>query len=457
MKTSIYRSKHIHCIGIGGSGLSALAQILYKMGAIITGSDIQESKTRQNMIKSGIPVKIGHTAANIPKNCSLVIYSPAIKQSNPEIREAVRRKLPLQTYPQALGELTKIYETIAICGTHGKTTTTALCAASFISAKKDPAVIVGSSVKELGGDNFRNGGGDNLIIEACEHFRSFMNYHPTYVIITNIEEDHLDFYKNLTNYKKAYCDFINKIPAKGLLVANIDDENTLSVIKKAKKVHTVYYGIGKDADYRIQNNLVFHGEKKIADLNLKIPGKHNLLNSAAVIALGTELGLNPDMMAKALNSYQGSARRFELKGIINNTHIIDDYAHHPTEIRATLKAVREKYGIESKVLVVFQPHQYSRTRLLLQGFAESFTDSNEVIIPNILRVRDEESDVKSISPQHLVKEISLFHKNVSYGNGLLNTAKQLKRNIHKYDVIITMGAGDVWKVADYLTVKSSSI
>jgi UDP-N-acetylmuramate--alanine ligase len=286
------------------------------------------------------------------------------------------------------------------------------------------------------------------VLESCEHFRSFMNYKPEIIIITNIEVDHLDYYKNLEDYVSAFRSFIKKLPKKGLLIANGDDANVKKIIKNFRGAKVILYGESAGNDYKLGGGAVKTPQNKKITLNLKIPGRHNLLNAAAVITLACELKLDPETANKALSSFQGSARRCELKGIIGRTHVIDDYAHHPTEIRATLRAMREKYGTRSRILCIFQPHQYSRTRLLLKDFAASFKDADEVIIPNILGVRDKPADIKKMTPEKLVKEISKNHPRASHINGFPETSAYVKKRLKNYDVVITMGAGDVWKIAD---------
>jgi UDP-N-acetylmuramate--alanine ligase len=448
MKNTFAKFKNIHCVGIGGSGLSGLAQILKKNGYKVSGSDKINSAAIGRLKKGNIKVFVGHKTSNLPAKTDLVIYSSAIPQNNPELKEAARRKITSITYSEAVGLLSESFKTVSVCGTHGKTTTTALTAAALIAAKKDPTVIVGSLVKELGGQNYRVGKSDLLVVESCEHFRNFLTYNPKIIIITNIEADHLDYYQDLSDYKSAFRTFIDKLPKNGLLIANGDDPNVRDIVKNFRKSKIVLYGKNNKNDYRVAGNEIFSGKNKIAAVDLKIPGEHNLMNAAAVIALACQLKLDLKKVLKALSSFRGSARRFELKGIVGKTHIIDDYAHHPTEISVTLKALREKYGKKSKIMCIFQPHQYSRTRLLLKDFAEAFGDADEIIIPNILRVRDKKTDIESISPEKLVKEISRNHSNVRYLKNFNATEAYAKKHLKDFDVIITMGAGDVWKIAE---------
>jgi UDP-N-acetylmuramate--alanine ligase len=447
MKNIFKKFRNIHCIGIGGSGLSGLAQILKKNGCKVSGSDKINSAALTRLAKENIKVYVGHKAGNLPAKTDLVIYSSAIPKTNPELKKAIKQKIPSMTYSKAVGLLSENYRTISVCGTHGKTTTTALAAAAMIAAKKDPTVIVGSLVKELGGQNYRVGKSEYLVVESCEHFRNFLTYNPKIIVITNIEADHLDYYKDLADYKSAFRTFIEKLPADGLLIANSDDRNVKDIVKDFRKSKMVLYGRNVKSDYRLVGKYIVSKNKKIAEIDLKIPGDHNLMNAAAVIALSSELKLDLGRVTKALCSFRGSARRFELKGIVNKTHIIDDYAHHPTEISVTLKALREKYGKKSKILCIFQPHQYSRTRLLLKDFAKAFKDADEVIIPNILRVRDKASDIESMTPEKLVREISKNHSRARYLKNFKATEIYAKKHLKDFDVIITMGAGDVWKIS----------
>lgn len=460
--------RQIHCIGIGGTGVSGLARILKQSGSKVLGSDEKKSKITDQLIKEGITVKIGHKAANLNSQTDLVIYSAAIPENNPERIEAKKRGLLQLTYPQAVGLLTKFFETVCISGTHGKTTTTAMAAAAFIAAKKDPTVIVGASIKELHSRNERLGKGPNFILESCEYRRGFLNYHPQIIIITNIEADHLDYYKNLKDYISAFKEFIAKLPKSGLLIANFDDSNVRKICEdyqkqNPKSAKVISFGKSQDANYQLKSNSIFQKvvgkksgrvkkiqTKKIANLNLQIPGDHNLMNATAAISLCSELGLNLKLATAAINNYTGASRRFEIKGKVGKTTIIDDYAHHPTEIRATLKAVRQKFGKEAKVLCVFQPHQYSRTRELLKEFATSFQDANELIVPNILRVRDTAKDVASISPEILIAKISKNHPNAHHIPGFEKTIKNIHPRIKDFNVIITLGAGDIWQISQNL-------
>lgn len=446
MDTQKYQN--FHFIGIGGSGMSGLAKILKAKRKKISGSDEKSSPITLSLQRGGISLAIGHNANNIPKETQIIIYSPAVPENNPEKVEAQRRGLPQLSYPEAVGLLTKEKKTIAVCGTHGKTTTTALITIGLLAAKKDPSVLVGASIPELHNHSERHGKGDYFVLESCEYKRGFLNYHPQIIVITNIEADHLDYYKDLKDYKSAFAEFITKLPKNGLIIANYDDANVRSILKKSE-VKIVWYGTRK-ADYQLKGNDIIFRKKTIAKLNLRIPGQHNLINSTAAIALLSELKLPLTKIIESINKYQGSSRRFESKGTIGKTVLIDDYGHHPTEIKVTLKAAREKFGRNKKILCIFQPHQYSRTAKLLEGFSKAFQDADEVIISNILAVRDSSADIKSINAETLVRKIKKHHPSVRFGDGIDKTGSFVKKHLQNYDVIITMGAGDVWKVIDGL-------
>jgi len=396
----------LHFIGIGGIGVSALAKYYRIKGHKISGSDIAFGK---------------HSAKNIPKNTDFVIYSPAVKPSNPEIKEARRRKIKIQSYPQALGELTKKYFTIAISGTHGKSTTTAMIGLLLIKAGLDPTVIVGTKVKEFGDSNCRVGKSQYLVIEACEHEESFLNYFPDIAVITNIEPDHLDYYKNFNNVKKAFAKFAKKLKKNGVLIVESEYKNP----KDAKKL------------------------KKI----LKVPGEHNVHNALAALAVARVLKIPDKISFKALSEYKGSWRRFEIKKLeIGNwkLEIVSDYAHHPTEIKVTLKAAREKYP-KKKIWCVYQPHQYQRTYYLFNDFVKVFkkVPVDKLIITDIYDVAGRENEIikKRVSSEKLVKTIK--RKKVVYlaKEKILN---YLKDNLQGGEVVIIMGAGDIYQLVDHI-------
>lgn len=442
---NLSKIQKIHIIGIGGIGVSALAQLFLSQGKSISGSDMEDCDLLCQLKKEGIKVTVGHSEDNLSSDIDLVIISPAIPEDNSELKKAKSLKIPILTYPEALGLLSKDYYTIAICGTHGKTTTTALTA--LVLEELDPTVVIGTKVREFGNKNVRIGKNKFFVLEACEYKRAFLNIDPDILLITNIEAEHLDYYKDLDDYKSAFKEFCKKVPKNGYIIANFDDKNVRDVVKGAC-ASVVKFG-SEVSDFKLINDIVFEKNKEIGQLNLQIPGDHNLQNALAAFAVGRVLDLQAGKIILTLNEYQGSWRRFEFKGYFNGAEIYDDYAHHPTEIKVTLKAARFKFP-DRRIVCIFQPHQYSRTKKLLKEFSKAFADADLVIIPNIYRVRDSEKDINSISAEDLVKKIQKHHQNVIFGDGFSETVKFLQKNIEKNDVVFTMGAGDVWRIGKKL-------
>jgi UDP-N-acetylmuramate--alanine ligase len=444
-------AQNIHCIGVGGTGVSGLARLLMHMGKKVSGSDEKESQTIICLEDEGAKVFIGHSAENVG-NADVVVYSQAVAETNPERIWAKEHNIPQLTYSQAVGELTSEKKTICISGTHGKTTTTGLLTAAFLSAKQDTTVIVGSNIRELDNKNERYGKGDTMILESCEYKRSFLDYEPHVAIITNLEADHLDYYKDIEDYKSAFREFLEKVPGNGLVVINGDDSNIVPILSGLNS-RIVRFGQNPDNDYVINGNILYQKGVQIAEFNLQIPGIHNIYNATAAYVVCKELGIDTTLALQGLNAYQGAGRRLEHITKIGDTEFYDDYGHHPTEVKATLKALREKYGKDAKILCIFQPHQYSRTYKLLEGFSTAFQDANEVIIPNILRARDSEEDMKKVNVTKLVEAIQKNNSSVSDGKDFETTANLIKQKMASYDVIITMGAGDVWKLHKMINQK----
>lgn len=419
--------KNIHFVGIGGIGMSAIAGIFQKQGNQISGSDLIPSTITRKLQKSGAKISYKHTQSNIKKNHDLVIYSPAIPLDNPELIQAKKFKIEYLSYPQALGQLTKSYFTIAIAGSHGKSTTTAMTALLLTHAKLDPTVVIGTKIREFNNQNFRVGKSKYLVIEACEYKKSFINFKPDILVITNTDPDHLDFYKTAENYRKAFIELAKKVPKTGFIIT---ESTTEKILKK------------------ISAKIII--PKIDPAIHPKILGEFNIHNATYAAEIGKILNIPSKLIIKSLNSYSGSWRRMEYKKTkLSGTVFIDDYGHHPTEIMATLKAIRTKYP-KKKILCVFQPHQYSRTYIFLKEFGAAFKSADAIIIPNIYKVRDTGKYIEKVSTDILVNEIKKHHKNVMNGNGLENTANYLKKHHSEFDVIVTMGAGDIDGIYKYL-------
>lgn len=428
MKETILQSaKNIHCIGIKGTGLSALAGILEAQGKTVTGSDA-----------SGPP----HDAKNITPGIDLVIYSAAVPSENIERKTAQAEGIPELSYPEALGQLTQNHKTIAICGTHGKTTTTSMVA-TIIKDEVDPTILVGANIPALANRNFHYGKGEYLLIEACEYQRHFLHYYPDIICITNMELDHVDYFKDENDYQDAFASFLLRISENGTIIIPKKNEKIKKLTKDVQQsrpdIKFIEYG-KDDPDFQ--------------KIHPSIPGEHNRLNALAALKTGQTIISLGDEVIQKLNSFTGASRRFEQFNYPNGPIIIDDYAHHPTAVNATIRAARAKFGPDSKILCVFQPHQHSRTKKLLKQFTTAFQAANEVIIPNIYKTRDTQEDIESITAESFVKELSKHHSHVEYGHGLEKTLYNIQNRLEEFDVIIFMGAGDIIAISNQL--KSSS-
>ena len=432
----------IHFIGIGGIGMSSLAQYYHEKGHQVFGSDLVSSEITDLLKEMGIGIAIGQYEQNIKEDFDLVIYSPAVPAENPEYKRALELDLRIQSYPEALGELTKQYFTIAVSGSHGKSTTTALISLILVKAKLDPTVILGTKLKEFGDSNFRMGKSNFLVIEACEYDDSFNNYQPKITVVTNIDKEHLDYFKTFANVVKAFKKFILKLPEDGFLVANKDDLG----IKKA--INSKFSFSNK---FLIKQFSIKHPDAKKLRKILRIPGDHNVSNALASLEVARILNVKDEISFKALSEYRGSWRRFEIKeGHAEKKHIIivSDYGHHPNEVSATLIATREKYP-KKKIWLVYQPHQYQRTHYLFSDFVKVFRGAkiDEILITEIYDVagREEKQISSSVSSESLVKKIN--KKNVRYMSFEL-VENFIKENIKAGDILVVMGAGDIYKLVD---------
>ncbi len=433
----------IHLIGIGGIGVSSLAQYYLSKGHTVSGSDLVASEITDFLVGKGIKVIIGNLVENIQSDFDLVVHSPAVKLDNPEYKKAKELGIKTQSYPEALGELTKEYYTIAVAGAHGKSTTTAMIALVLMEAGFDPTVIVGTKLKEFGNSNFRAGKSKFLVIEACEYDSSFLSYSPKIIVITNIDKEHLDYFKTFANVKKAFKDFIVRLPEDGFLVFNKDDKYPPKIAKP--KFKAVGYSIKqKEA-------------KKIKPI-LKVPGMHNVSNAMAALDVAKVLNIPEKIYLRAISKFSGTWRRFEIREAkVEDKQItlVSDYGHHPNEILATLKAAREKYA-RNRIWCVFQPHQHQRTYYLFNDFVKVFSRVagsrqagriDNIIITDIYDVAGRETKTISgeVSSEKLVKKIN--KKNISY-LPMQEIESFIMQNIKSGDVLIIMGAGDIYKLTD---------
>jgi len=451
----IKKYKHIHFIGIGGISMSAIAEVIKHWGILVTGSDSSESEVTNMLIKNGINVTIGTDLENSSK-ADLIVYTAAISEDNPELVLAKEKNIPTLERADFLGEITKLYkETICIAGTHGKTTTTSMIGCCFLEANLDPNIQVGAILKQLN-SNYKIGNSNYFILEACEYVESFLKFYPKSAIILNIDNDHLDYFKNFDNVKNAFIKFVKLLPNNGFLVVNGDDRNCLN-LKEYTNAKLITYGINnKSADFTANNITfddngfpefdVYYKNNFFDKIKLSVPGSHNILNALATIALSHQYGLSKTAIRNGLLSFTGAHRRFEFIGNLNNASIFDDYAHHPTEIKATFNSLsNKKYN---KSWVVFQPHTYSRTKNLLSDFADSLKDFDNIIITDIYAAR--EKNEFGISSKDLINELNKLGKSALYISDFKDIANYLKDNVKENDIVITLGAGTITNLGKML-------
>ena len=455
---NIKKYNKIHMIGIGGISMSGIAEILVNWGFTVSGSDRTDSDILQTLREAGVKISIGHNAKNV-EGADCVVYTAAIHPDNPEFVHAKELGIPLIERADFLGELTRCYQnTIAISGTHGKTTTTSLVSLCFIEAQKDPSVQVGAIIKDLNG-NYKVGNSENFIIEACEYVESFLKFSPKSEVILNIDNDHLDYYKNFENIKKAFIKYVKLLPADGHLIINADDNNCLD-LPVYSKAQAIKYGIeNEDVDF-LAKDIIFNEDgfpefdvykygEFFAHFKLSIPGKHNILNALACISLCDVYGIEKQFIQKALQKFTGADRRFEFKGLVNGARVYDDYGHHPTEVSATAKALTNKKYNES--WVVFQPHTYSRTFNLLNDFANALMSFDNIIVTDIYAAR--ETNTYNISSKDLAEAIIKLGKEAKYISSLEDCATYLKEHVKKDDVVLTLGAGTVTNIGPMIVEK----
>lgn len=448
---SLNNVKNVHFVGIGGISMSGLAHILLKSGYKVTGSDINDSNIISKLRKNGAKVSMPHDPKNV-ENAELVVYTAAVKQDNCEIVRAKELKIPIIDRAEFLGMIMKDYSYgVAIAGCHGKTTTTSMVSIIFKNANLDPTVLIGGEIDAIDG-NVRVGKSEYFVTEACEYCESFLKFYPYVAAILNIEKDHLDYFRDLDHIVSAFEKFTKLVPEDGCLVVCSDNAQAVEVAKKAK-CRVLTYGIAKKADFsacKIEYDNLGHptfeakyGRMNLGTFSLSIPGEHNVLNALASIAIAHNAGIDMEIVKRSLSEFKGTYRRFDIKGTRNNITIVDDYAHHPTEIKATLHAAKQ--FPHQKIWCVFQPHTYTRTRTLFDEFSESFYDADNVIITDIYAAR--EKDTGLVNPSELVDSINKFSANAVYRNDFRSIANLIAKEAHPGDLVFTMGAGDVFKLA----------
>ncbi len=449
-----FAGKKVHLVGIGGAGMRALAAVLLEHNAVVSGSDIATAGATERLAERGATIHVGHKSENIADDCDVVVYSAAIHDQNPELIAARSKGKEVLKYSQMLGRVMAQGVGIAVAGTHGKSTTTAMVAYVLKEAGLQPSFIVGATVPQLGGPS-GVGSGKYFVAEACEFDRSFLNLTPQHAAILNIEEDHLDCYQDLGAIIEAFRSFASLVGMGGVLVANGEDRSVAEAVRTATcEVQTfgladgcTWQGAGLTAEHgRYTMNVLFRG-REFCRLNVPLPGLHNAYNSLAAVGLLHQAGLEPAQIAEILPRFEGAYRRMTYKGCVKGITVLDDYAHHPTEIQVTLRAIRDYYQ-PKRLFCVFQPHQHSRTRFLLKDFARSFAAADEVIVPDIYFVRDSVREKDYISSEDLVAQIRLNGGAAVYLKNFEDIATYLRGSLRESDLVVTMGAGNIWEVAD---------
>jgi UDP-N-acetylmuramate--alanine ligase len=450
--------KEIHFVGIGGIGMSGLAEILLNMGCRVTGSDLKKSPATDRLRRHGAKIFVGHRSENVGK-AQVVVTSSAVSKTNPEVVRAFREGIPVIARAEMLAELMRLKYGIAVAGSHGKTTTTSLVAAVLAAGGLDPTVVIGGRVRSLR-SNARLGKGDFLVAEADESDGSFLHLNPAIAVVTNIDQEHMDHYKNFDALKKTFEEFVSKIPFYGIAVFCADHPETARLAAHFSKRGTTY-GIREKADYQASSirakgwasefDVKYRGEN-LGKIRLNIPGRHNVQNSLAAVAVGRELGVPFGVIRKALSSFKGIGRRMEViyRG---NVTVMDDYGHHPVEIQATLAAVRSVMK-KGRLIVLFQPHRYSRTKDLMEDFAKSFGGVDELIVTEIYSAGEE--PIHGISGKNLAKKIQKAgskKRPVHFIPQVSEVANFLLPTLRKDDLVLTLGAGDIWKAGKELARK----
>ena len=447
------KTKHIHFIGIGGIGMSGMAELLFKLGYKISGSDKQASEITSHLSSIGVDISIKHSKKNI-QNADVVVFSSAIKTNNIEICSAKEKNIPVIRRAELLGELLKVKKTsIAISGTHGKTTSSSMLGLILLEAKLEPTLVIGGIVNKFN-TNAISGDGDIILVEADEFDRTFLSLKPTISLINNLDLEHLDCYKNIVDLQIAFTQFANSVPFYGLISLCTDSKNVCDIIKNIKRPY-ITFGTNKNASIRARK-IRYNGSRSTFDLykdntyidsiSLNMPGKHNILNALGAISIALEFNINIKKIKSALKTYSGVRRRFELKyKTKSGLHIVDDYAHHPSEVKATIEAA--KMGWNNDVLSIFQPHLFTRTRDFYKDFAKSFMQSDIVIITDIYPAR--EKPIDGISSKLIVDELlKLGHKNVYYIPNPLSLPMFIKKMNLKNTTMLIMGAGNIWRICE---------
>ena len=453
-----YKGKRVHLIGIGGASMSGIARILQSFGCSISGSDLNESHNIEQLRKAGIRVYLGHDASNVG-NADLVVYSMAISQDNPEIVYCIENGIEPIERSVLLGQLTREYKkTLAVCGTHGKTTVTSMLAQILTEAGTDPTIHIGGVLDAIGG-SIRMGGRDIFLTEACEFRRNFMNLFPTVAILNNIDADHLDCYRDIEDIACAFKDFLGKLPADGWVVGNGDDPRTRDVLEQSGRRYLTF-GMSDSCDYRMTDVKedkkgyicfnAYHKTKYLGNVKMAVPGLFNAVNALAAIAASNELGIDPQAACDTLSRFRGAKRRFELTGTLNGAELFTDYGHNPTEIRNAISIARKRCD-EGRLWAVLQPHTYSRLKLSFDDFVTCTREADITLVTDIYAAR--EADPGDIDSQMLVESMKEHGINAVLTRTFADAAKEIYDGVGPKDLVITLGCGNINLLNDRLIEK----
>jgi UDP-N-acetylmuramate--alanine ligase len=448
--------QHIHFVGIGGIGMSGIAEVLLNLGYHVSGSDLRRSPITDRLEKLGASVYEGHKATNV-EDAQVVVTSTAVRPDNPEVIEAARTQVPVIPRAEMLAELMRLKYGIAIAGSHGKTTTTSMVATALDRAGVDPTIVVGGRVNTLG-SNAKLGRGDFMVVEADESDKSFLKLSPTIAVVTNIDREHLDFYHDIEEIRSCFTQFVNKVPFYGSVIICLDDQNIQMIIPQISR-RVITYGLSAQAEVSASDVQISREDfssdfavrrkgEELGRIKLNVPGKHNVCNALAAVTVGLELEIDFKLIAEGLASFRGTERRFQIKGLVGGERggimVVDDYGHHPTEIRATLAAAK---AIGRRLVVLFQPHRYTRTAALHEEFARSFYDADIVLLTDIYPAT--EDPIPGVTSQALAEEIEKFgHRNVRYIGGVEQGKSALLDSALPGDLVLTLGAGSVWRAGE---------
>ena len=451
------RVRRIHFVGIGGIGMSGIAEVLLNLGYAVSGSDLAETDTTQRLSSLGARIHYGHRESNL-ETADVVVTSTAVRADNPEVQEAHRRNIPVIPRAEMLAELLKMKFSVAVSGMHGKTTTTSMVSTILAHGGLDPTMVIGGKLSSIG-SNARLGDGEVIVAEADESDGSFLKLSPTIAVVTNIDREHLDYYRDIDDIKEAFVRFANIVPFYGVTILCSDDEHVRAVFPRIKR-RTITYGLADGADYQAKTialegpesrYTLYHKGVRLGGITLHVPGMFNVLNSMAAFAVARELEMDFEAIREGLAAYRGVQRRLEVKGEVNGITVVDDYGHHPTEILATLKAARQLW--KGRLIVVFQPHRYTRTRALYKEFLTCFPDADELILTDIYPAS--EPPIEGVTSFNLFKGIeAVGHKSARYIPTTEGIVEHLRATARPGDVIITQGAGNVWKVGMEFLIKA---